>query len=214
MVLPLIFYRELILATKLTLLFLAALSYHVGLTSPNPPPSKNDKVYRGQIFERFVRLLATKLCSSGNPALEKMGQLNLSFIVGCSLMLLSGALRVWCFKTLGVLFTFEVTLKPSHKLVTSGPYAYVRHPSYTAILLMVIGAALTCFAGGSFAIECHIMITHARWLVYYYFTMAVYTMVSLWRRGCVEDDALKDVFGQSWEVYKSRVPWKFWPGII
>ncbi|CAF4350854.1 unnamed protein product, partial [Rotaria sordida] len=32
--------------------------------------------------------------------------------------------------TLGAFFTFELTIRSTHKLIKTGPYAYVRHPSY------------------------------------------------------------------------------------
>ncbi|CAF1457475.1 unnamed protein product, partial [Rotaria sordida] len=31
--------------------------------------------------------------------------------------------------TLGAFFTFELTIRSTHKLIKTGPYAYVRHPS-------------------------------------------------------------------------------------
>ena len=40
-------------------------------------------------------------------------------------------------------------MKERHELVTNGPYAYVRHPIYTGMLLAVFGTALT---GSYFAI--------------------------------------------------------------
>ncbi len=34
-------------------------------------------------------------------------------------------------------------MKEHHELVTTGPYAYVRHPIYSGIMLMALGTALT-----------------------------------------------------------------------
>ncbi len=42
-----------------------------------------------------------------------------------------------------------MALKDEHELVTSGPYAAIRHPIYTALLLLIIGYVLanrTAFA--------------------------------------------------------------------
>ena len=36
-----------------------------------------------------------------------------------------------------------MSLRQGHELVTSGPYALVRHPIYTGIMLAMIGAAVT-----------------------------------------------------------------------
>ncbi len=47
--------------------------------------------------------------------------------------------RVW----LGGNWSAEVTVKQNHALVRSGPYALVRHPIYTGVLLALIGTALS-----------------------------------------------------------------------
>jgi protein-S-isoprenylcysteine O-methyltransferase Ste14 len=44
---------------------------------------------------------------------------------------------------LGTNWSGRVTIKQDHELITSGPYAWVRHPIYTGILLMIGGSALT-----------------------------------------------------------------------
>ncbi|KAM5531771.1 hypothetical protein V8D89_014541 [Ganoderma adspersum] len=49
-----------------------------------------------------------------------------------------------------VFFTFEVIIKDDHKLITSGPYSYVRHPSYTGILCLTTGAYLMHFGAGGY----------------------------------------------------------------
>lgn len=43
---------------------------------------------------------------------------------------------------LGKNFTPTLDIKKEHKLVTTGVYAYVRHPMYTALLLLVYSSAL------------------------------------------------------------------------
>ena len=52
------------------------------------------------------------------------------------------ALRLWSFRTLGRYFTFTVQTSPDQPVITAGPYGVVRHPSYAAILLAVIGIGL------------------------------------------------------------------------
>ena len=44
--------------------------------------------------------------------------------------------------TLGRYFTFTVMTSADQPVVTSGPYRFVRHPGYTGVLLIVIGAGL------------------------------------------------------------------------
>ena len=49
---------------------------------------------------------------------------------------------IWARATIGKNWSAEVQIKRDHQLIRSGPYAYVRHPIYTGILLAVAGTAL------------------------------------------------------------------------
>jgi len=40
---------------------------------------------------------------------------------------------------LGQFFRFEASIQQDHKLIVSGPYAVVRHPSYTGLMMVFIG---------------------------------------------------------------------------
>jgi len=59
--------------------------------------------------------------------------------VGLGFLWCGVALRVWSFRTLGRYFTFTVQTSGDQPVITDGPYRFVRHPSYAAILLAVIG---------------------------------------------------------------------------
>jgi protein-S-isoprenylcysteine O-methyltransferase Ste14 len=64
---------------------------------------------------------------------------------GCSglgICLLGLALAIWSRNTLGRNWSSVVTLKKEHELVERGPYRFVRHPIYSAILLMSTGTAV------------------------------------------------------------------------
>src|ERR1041385_4883717 len=52
-------------------------------------------------------------------------------------------LRWWAIVTLGRFFTVDVTIEKDHELVESGPFEWVRHPSYTGVLLAFLGWGLT-----------------------------------------------------------------------
>jgi protein-S-isoprenylcysteine O-methyltransferase Ste14 len=52
------------------------------------------------------------------------------------------ALRAWSFHTLGRYFTFTVQTSHDQPVITDGPYRFVRHPSYAAILIAVVGIGL------------------------------------------------------------------------
>ncbi len=61
---------------------------------------------------------------------------------GCILCLAGLLLAVWARRTLARNWSADVTFKEEHELVTRGPYQFVRHPIYTALLLMFLGTAL------------------------------------------------------------------------
>ena len=51
--------------------------------------------------------------------------------------------------TLGRFFTYDVTIQPGHRVVTSGPYRWVRHPSYTGGLLGLLGLGVALGSGAA-----------------------------------------------------------------
>lgn len=62
--------------------------------------------------------------------------------VGLALTLAGLGLALWARVTLGGNWSGRVTFKQDHQLVRHGPYARVRHPIYSALLLMFAGSAL------------------------------------------------------------------------
>ena len=52
------------------------------------------------------------------------------------------ALRVWAIVTLGRLFKFVVVIQDGHRVVASGPYRVLRHPSYTGALVGFLGVGI------------------------------------------------------------------------
>jgi len=52
------------------------------------------------------------------------------------------AVALWSRRTLGNNWSSEIAIQKHHALVERGPYAYLRHPMYSGILLMLLGAAV------------------------------------------------------------------------
>ena len=129
-------------------------------------------------------------------------------------MYASVILRIWCYKALGSLFTFEITIRPDHKLITSGPYAIVRHPSYIAIVFMNIGVTVGVLCPGSYVYECGIMSTPVGGILVVWVAVSVYAVVSLLRRGRIEDAGLRKEFGDKWVSYSRAVSCRFIPGLV
>lgn len=163
------------------------------------------------------RLLFNAVCPnpSSNFA-NRLQSFSFPFILGVSGMILGGMLRAWCYATLGDLFTYLVTISPNHKLITSGPYAYVRHPSYTGVFLLLVSAIFTHFlSSGSFLTECGLMnSTIWKWFFRWWMMVAVFSLFSLRKRGKVEDTVMKKTFGEEWIVYRKAVPYAFIPFVL
>jgi protein-S-isoprenylcysteine O-methyltransferase Ste14 len=73
-------------------------------------------------------------------------------VVGVALMWLGIALRQWAVHTLGRFFTFELTVRSDQRVVASGPYRVVRHPSYSGLLVTSLGAGVALGNGLSLAL--------------------------------------------------------------
>ena len=65
------------------------------------------------------------------------------FLVTLFLMWTGIGLRWWCFATLGHYFTFRVMTSARQPVIAKGPYRVLRHPSYSAILLVLAGIGLS-----------------------------------------------------------------------
>ena len=68
----------------------------------------------------------------------------LTYAVCLVLLMLGLAFTVWARLHLGRNWSGTVTLKAGHELIRSGPYAYVRHPIYTGLLVALLGSAVAC----------------------------------------------------------------------
>lgn len=67
--------------------------------------------------------------------------------IGVALAVIGVALAIWARVHLGRNWGMPMSIKEKPDLVTSGPYAYIRHPIYTGILMAFIGSA---FVNGVF----------------------------------------------------------------
>ena len=64
-------------------------------------------------------------------------------VVGACVCLLGLAFRWYAILHLGRFFTTNVALASDHRVIDSGPYRFVRHPSYTGSLIAVLGFGLS-----------------------------------------------------------------------
>jgi protein-S-isoprenylcysteine O-methyltransferase len=63
-------------------------------------------------------------------------------VLGTLLAYAGIALRLWAVFTLGRFFRRIVLIQDDHRVITDGPYRFVRHPSYAAVFLTEIGIGL------------------------------------------------------------------------
>lgn len=81
-------------------------------------------------------------------------QPSVTFVFGAIILVLSGLIRRACYASLGKMFTFEVTIQPGHKLIKTGPYSFVRHPSYLSGVSACLSTSAVMLSRGAFVREC------------------------------------------------------------
>lgn len=64
------------------------------------------------------------------------------YFTGVAFVAAGIALRWWSILWLGKFFTTNVAVANDHKVVDTGPYSVLRHPSYTGTLMVFFGLAL------------------------------------------------------------------------
>lgn len=137
--------------------------------------------------------------------------------LGVLSVFLGTLLRLQCFRALGKLFTFDLTIMPSHKLVTWGPYAYVRHPAYSGSLMIFLGIGLVNLTEGGWVTECGILgrgtLGLGLRMMVFSALMIGWTALGIFR--CQSEDAeLRKHFGEEWVAYADKVGWWFVPGLL
>jgi len=66
----------------------------------------------------------------------------MSALVGVTLTWLGIGLAIWARYHLAEYWSARVTIKEDHQLIRTGPYAHLRHPIYSGVVLATIGSAL------------------------------------------------------------------------
>lgn len=122
----------------------------------------------------------------GAPGARIEGLQPWGLAVGVALMWLGIALRSWAVLTLGAFFRVKVVLHDQHRLVTAGPYARLRHPSYTGAILTMLGAGLALGNWVSLA------------------AISVGAVLAFGLRIRVEEAALRSRFGPEWAAFAAH----------
>lgn len=77
-----------------------------------------------------------------DPALGGFPDSTYVQILGLLLWFAAGGLALWSFRALGRFMTVSIRVSEGHRLVQEGPYAWIRHPTYTAVVALVVGLGL------------------------------------------------------------------------
>ncbi|EPQ55587.1 hypothetical protein GLOTRDRAFT_60323 [Gloeophyllum trabeum ATCC 11539] len=134
------------------------------------------------------------------------------FLAGFSLAAIGSFIRYRCYRTLGRHFTYQLAFRKDHQLVTWGPYAYVRHPSYIAFITAFAGVCVCWFSPGSWLTECGILDTQTgRWVVGVLLAVEISLVGICVARPAREDRALRSQFGEQWDKWARRVPYRLVP---
>lgn len=137
-----------------------------------------------------------------------------AFIVGWAMVVSGTLLRDTCYRYLGDQFTIALTITEEHKLITEGPYSIVRHPSYTAWIIISTGLVITETCRGSWVAQCGILdslVGKLGMVAYVILHMRICTVAM--KRTVEEDAALREAFGEEWVRWAKRTPYRICPGL-
>ncbi|KZT18362.1 hypothetical protein NEOLEDRAFT_1103554 [Neolentinus lepideus HHB14362 ss-1] len=158
----------------------------------------------------------THLLSTLTPSPSSVPRIRLTtpFLVGTALAAFGSFIRYQCYRTLGRHFTYQLSFREDQKLVTDGPYAWVRHPSYSAFVVAFTGICLCWFSEGSWLRECGILDTLVGKAVVALSLIGGLGLdyVCLFRPKS-EDVAMRKQFGEQWDEWAKKVPYRLFPYI-
>jgi protein-S-isoprenylcysteine O-methyltransferase Ste14 len=123
----------------------------------------------GTLDDRFV------------PAVVEVGA------AGWVLTVLGMLFSIWARVRLGRNWSGRVVLKQGQELISTGPYALVRHPIYTGLLVALAGAALY----------------DGRWRAL--LGLVLFT-IGFWLKARSEEELLEREFGDEYRSYRARTP--------
>jgi protein-S-isoprenylcysteine O-methyltransferase Ste14 len=119
---------------------------------------------------------------------DRFAALSLGLVrLGAALTLAGVAFAIWARVRIAGNWSSDVTLKRDHELIVDGPYAFVRHPIYTGILLALIGTAL---AVGEWRAVLAVLLAG----------------IAFWRKLGIEEAVMRRQFGETYARYAARVP--------
>jgi protein-S-isoprenylcysteine O-methyltransferase Ste14 len=106
-------------------------------------------------------------------------------LAGLAIGVVGFAMAFWARTLLGGEWSSSVALKAGHRLITIGPYAWLRHPIYSGLLLAMVGTAI---AGNQLRM---------------YIAVPV-AFCAFWYKSRLEERLLLQVMGAPYQQYQQR----------
>ncbi len=130
----------------LAVLWLAWLAYWLA-AARNVKPARRRESPASRLLTIVLTIPAAVLLAVRGPWLPWLSARFLPdtmivYLLGLLMVVAGLAFAIWARVHLGRNWSGTVTVKENHELIRSGPYAIVRHPIYTGLLLAVLGTAI------------------------------------------------------------------------
>jgi protein-S-isoprenylcysteine O-methyltransferase Ste14 len=152
----------------------------------NAAPTQSSEPSISTYFHQFLLLVALLMTVAPLPWLTLRFLPSGSRVVVAAGLIVQSAfliLAVWARRHLGRNWSAEVRIAVDHQLVRTGPYRFLRHPIYTAMLGMVLGTAIV--SG-----EYHALVGLAILFIAYL------------RKTRLEEKILRQTFGPDYDLYR------------
>ncbi|MBN2360593.1 MAG: isoprenylcysteine carboxylmethyltransferase family protein [Deltaproteobacteria bacterium] len=151
---------------------------------------QEDRRSKAGLVLSFTLVVIASFAEAGRwPLLDLPAQAARGLLIaGGALLVLGSAIRQWAIHTLGTCFTDRARIVEGHRLITSGPYAVVRHPAYSGLALVFLGVPLLLGSVVGLALSVLLL------------------PVALRFRVRVEERQLAEHFGAAWKSYARCTP--------
>ena len=176
-------------AMKLSLLVWLAFAVYWAIASRQSAPTKSSESFWSRQLHLLLLNGSSLLLIFPIPGLTQRFLPESNVLIAAGLLIQAASLlfAVWARRHLGSNWSGEVRIAEEHQLVVSGPYRYVRHPIYTAMIGMYCGTALV--SG-----QVHAPIALA------------IVILAYWRKITLEERVLVATFGAAYETYRRQTP--------
>ncbi|MBX0287300.1 methyltransferase family protein [Haloarcula salinisoli] len=127
------------------------------------------------------------------PSLTVLGDVRIAVVAGIVVLFVGAGVRQYAVRTLDDYFTSAVQIHQGQQVVDTGPYRWVRHPSYTGGIVMYTGIGLIFNNWVSLT------------------TIVGLLLIAYLYRIRIEERALSEELGEPYREYLERTPYRLVP---